>query len=440
VLVQRGPNVDVDALIETLAARGSVLVVSPTLARAREQVGRLRRQGLTVASLPDEWAGAAGGMDVVVGARTAVWASVPELGGVVVIDEHDEALQEERVPTWHAREVAIERARASGAPCVLVSPLPSAAAFAAARNASWEEGFAWPQIEIVDRSTDERWSKSLISSRLVEVVRDPSLRVVVVHNVKGRSQLMACSSCRRLVTCDVCAGPMAADDAGGLVCRRCQQARPSLCISCGSSTLANLRPGVGRLRDDLLKASGRLPSEVSVVTSASDQVDQRASLFIGTEAAIHRVHQPDVIVFADIDHELRAPRYRSSEITGALIISAARKVGFGRLVIQTHSPDHPLLHALSSGNVRSYVESEASVREVLGLPPFGALARVTGAGAEVVSDALRGHLLVEVTMASDAKSSKECLVRARSVDDLLGALQSVLMPKGTRVSVDPPRV
>ena len=87
--------------------------------------------GLTVALVPEEWAAAAGGVDVVIGARAAAWAPCPDLAAVVVLDEHDEALQEERSPTWHARDVVVERARRAGVPVLLVSPCPTVNGLAA---------------------------------------------------------------------------------------------------------------------------------------------------------------------------------------------------------------------------------------------------------------------------------------------------------------------
>lgn len=437
VLVQRGPLDNGLALVDASAALGPTLVVTPTLARARELAAHVRRLRLTVAVLPDEWASAVGGVDVVIGARSAVWAPINDLACIVVLDEHDDALQEERSPTWHARDVAVERARRAGIRCHLLSPLPSVAAFAHARSRSWETQRAWPSIEVVDRSQDEQWSRSLVSSRLVEIVRDQSLRVVVIHNAKGRSQLLACTQCRQLVTCEQCEGAMVLGDDNALFCRRCSNRRPAVCAHCGSSSMANLRPGVGRLVDDLNKASGRSSADVCVVTGASSVVDQRCSLFVGTEAALHRVEQPDVVVFADIDQELRAPRFRASEITASLLVTAARRAGDGRVVVQTHSPNHPLLRALLTGEVESYVQAEASTRQAFGLPPFGALARVSGTGYFHVGEELARNMLVNVSM-----TEGECLVKSSSTETLYEAFQSIDMPKGFRISVqvDPPRV
>ena len=106
------PNDDVLPVLLAAAGRGPVLVVVPSPDRARLDAARLRRAGLSVAVCPQEWAAAAAGVDVVIGSRVAAWAPCPDLAAAVVVDEHDEALQEERSPTWHARDVVVERASA----------------------------------------------------------------------------------------------------------------------------------------------------------------------------------------------------------------------------------------------------------------------------------------------------------------------------------------
>ena len=118
------PRVDVMPTILAAVALGPTLAVVPEHHTAQLLATRLRRAGLSVALVPDEWAMAAGGVDVVVGTRSASWAPCPDLAAAVVVDEHDEALQEERSPTWHARDVVVERCRRAGVPFVLVSPAP----------------------------------------------------------------------------------------------------------------------------------------------------------------------------------------------------------------------------------------------------------------------------------------------------------------------------
>ena len=440
VVVRRGPKWDLAQFVRRIQVRGPVLVVSPTVGRATALRTELRAAGLTVALYPDEWANAAAGVDVTIGARSAVFASVPSLASVVVVDEHDDALQESRNPTWHARDVAVERARRASIPCFLLSPIPSVSAIEWASglvDAVESEPDQWPDVEIVDRTQDEHWADSLVSSRLVELVRDGAKRVVVVLNVKGRSRLLACASCRTLARCADCGGAVHEHDED-LACARCAASRPKVCLACASPSLRNLRPGVKRLGEDLLKASGRDDSALCVVEDGRD-VDQRASLFVGTEAAIHRVRRPDVVVFADFDQELFAARFRASEIASGLIIAAARQVETGLVVVQTHAPDHPLIRALRDRRFDDYASAESTSRRELSLPPFSVTAALGGKRGTEVAHALSvKHGLPVSTHGEGA------VIRFRDAQQMITVFEEVAngseSMKDVRIHVDPPRL
>jgi len=440
VVVRRGPKWDLAQFIRRIHGRGPILVVCPTVGRASALRADLRAAGLSVALYPDEWATVTGGVDVTVGARSAVFASAPNLASIVVVDEHDDALQESRNPTWNARDVAVERARRASIPCFLLSPIPSVSAVEWAGgviDAVDGEPDQWPNVEIVDRTRDEHWADSLVSSRLVEVVRDSGKRVVVVHNVKGRSRLLACASCRTLARCAECGGAVHEQDAG-LTCSRCATSRPKVCAACASPSLRNLRPGVKRLGEDLLKASGRDASALCVVEDGRD-VDQRASLFVGTEAAIHRVRRPDVVVFADFDQELFSARFRASEIASGLVIAAARQVESGLVVVQTHAPDHPLMQALGARRFDDYVVAESTARRALSLPPFSVTAAFSGKrGAEVAHALGSRH---DLPMSSFGEG---VVIRFRDAEQMMTLFEElangVESLKDVRIHVDPPRL
>ncbi len=440
-LVQRGGGVvrccatdsGVDVVIAT-AACGPVLVVAPTLARARLVAAECRRNRLTTAVLPDDWVAAASGVDVVVGARSGVWASVPGIAGVVVLDEHDDTLQEERAPTWHARDVAIERARQAQVPCVLVSPIPTVAAmqWAGDRVVVASDADRWPTVRVVDRTRDERWASSLVTSELVALLRDHDKRVVCVLNVKGRAGALACNECRTVARCEICEAAVAQLDEHTLQCSRCGTQRPAVCLNCGSQKMRAIRIGISRLRDEMEAAAGRAVQEVKPTTRT---LDPQVSVFVGTEAVLHRVDHADAVVFLDIDAELLAPRFRASEQALSLLLQGARLVPNGEVVVQTTVPGHEVLVGLERGDLAAHHAAETKRRKQLSLPPFGALAEVSGKGAREVSDQLSRSLLVQVSTGDN-----RVLVRANSWEDLSEALRSIERPKErVRVVIDPPR-
>ena len=432
------PLTDPLPMIAEIARCGPTIVVHPTPLAARAIANRLRKTGLTVALLPEEWAAAAAGVDVVVGGRGAVWAPCPGLHSIVVVDEHDEALQDERTPTWHARDVAIRRTEQAGAACVLVSPCPTATAlhWAGARvgDPSTSDRVAgWPFLQIVDRSDEEPWKRSLITSELIVHLRDASKRVVCVINTTGRARLLACRSCRSLQRCEHCDAAVSQRDDGVLACGRCGTTRPVVCQQCGSSAMALVKPGVSRLREELEAAANR---PVAAVTGETDAELPSADVYVGTEAVLHRVRGVDVVAFLDIDAELLAPRYRAAEHTMALLVRAGRLVGRradgGRVLVQTFVPHHEVLQALLLAEPARVGEGELARRRLLGLPPFRALAAVEGADAVEFLNA---------TGLEFAPTPKGALVRADDWMAMGAALAAAPRPKGSRlrVEVDPPR-
>jgi len=450
LLVQRGPlKSPIDVLVGA-ALVGPTLVMVPTVIRARLFAASLKRHGFTVAVLPDEWSSAAGGVDVVIGSRTAVFARVPDLRSIVVIDEHDDSLREERTPTWHARDVAIERANQANVSCILVSALPSVTAKVWAndrvvKSDELETQSEWPSIQLIDRTLDERWSNSLLSSDFIAELRDHARRIVVVFNTKGRARLLACASCKSLARCASCDAAVEIGAEGQFSCPRCSVERPQVCMKCSSAKFLTLKPGVSKLREEIAQAAGRKVSDVVEVTGSGDDavaIDQSKMLFVGTEAALHRVHEADTVVFLDIDQELAAPRYRASEIVGSLLVHAARLVGRsdhgGKVMVQTHSIDSPVLQAMATLRIDQYLQSVSEMRSFMKLPPFGALAQLSGTNIDEAIEDLQRNVFVHVSASSDGSY----LVKAADWQVLADALSEVEAAKGVRlkVQVDPARV
>ena len=436
-LIRLPPSCDhLSVLVEALA-RGPALVIHPAVDEARRLGARLRQSGYSVAVHPDQWARAAAGVDVVIGGRSAIWSPCLGMRTIVVLDEHDEALQEERSPTWHARDVGIERARRAGVHCVLVSPCPSATALQWAedsvrRPSVAEERDGWPILEVVDRTREEPWKRSLLTSPLIQHLRDRDRRVICVHNTKGRARLLACRTCKSLQRCEKCQAAVMQDETGTLVCHRCGTTRPVVCQHCGSGALSLLRPGVSRLREEIEAAAGR---PVGMVTGDTESLPD-CDVLIGTEAVLHRAGRADVVAFLDLDAELLAPRYRAGEQAMALLARASRLVGGrgsgGRLLVQTFLPRHEVLQAVLHADPSRAAKVELSRRELLGLPPFAALAAVSGTGAREFSIA---------TGLESSESGEVVLLRASSWDGLGAAIAATPRPKGSRlrIEVDPAR-
>ena len=454
-LIERGggvlrlpPTVDHLPSILSAARVGPTLVVCPSVDMARVLSHRLRRTGVSVALVPEDWAQARGGADVVIGARGAAFAPCPDLRVALVLDEHDEGLQEERSPTWHAREVVVERCRRAGAVVVLVSPVPSVDAWSSvgAHGDSVvapdreRERRAWPRIDVVDLSEQEPWKRSLVSSELIAELRDESRRVVCVVNTKGQAKLSACRNCRALARCAECEAAVVEFESDVFACPRCDARRPRVCAACGSTTIARVRLGTSRLREELEGAAQRRVIEVTA--SSGDVDDTSADVFVGTEAVLHRVRRADTVVFVDVDSELLAPRFRAREQMWSLLSRAARLVGAsGRIVLQTSLADHDTVRAMAALDLDGSVRAEWERRRSLQLPPFSTLAIVEGEGLAEWKAALSSVDGVQVTDLDD-----RLLVRAVDpwrLSEAWSASRSALADprrRRVRIAVDPPRL
>ncbi len=379
------------------------------------------------------------------GARAAALAPVRDLAAAIVLDEHDESLREERAPTWNARDLVLERARRAGAPCVLVSPCPSLEALAAGPETTPSravEREGWPVLDILDRRDEDPVRGGLLGERLVPVLRSVGAGVggpvVCVLNRRGRSRLLACDGCGELARCEEHRVPLVQAEEGALDCPVDGVRRPMVCDACGGLRFRNLRAGVARVREELEALAARPVCEVDAETPAAEVA--AADVLVGTEAVLHRVDRASQVVFLDVDQELLAPRMRAAEQAMALLVRAARLVGprsrGGRLVVQTRQPGHEVLQAVLHADPGRLVEAEAARRRLLGLPPYAALAQVSGAAAAEFVDRLGAPEGVDVLGPRDGA----WLVRADGPEALADALASVERPAGRlRIEVDPAR-
>jgi primosomal protein N' (replication factor Y) len=321
---------------------------------------------------------------------------------VVVLDAHDEALVQEQAPTWDAPSVAGERARRSGVPCLWVTPCPTLELLSAADGAHVAsrstERAGWARLSVVDgRRSDPR--TGLYSAELVELLRDTGRRVVCVLNRKGRALLLDCAACGEVARCEHCAGAVRLVGEA-LTCRRCGRSRPLVCTSCGSDSLRSLRVGVTRAREQLEALAGRPVGEVTLVGSATAGQGQLpgTDVLVGTEAVLYRENElrrrgpVGAVAFLDFDQELLAPRYRAAEEALALLARASRLVGGrgrdGRVLVQTRVPGHPVVEAAGLASPGRLSAAEAPARRALRLPPFAALAVLSGAGAAELAASL----------------------------------------------------
>ncbi len=417
----------------------------PSTGWAERLAARLRRRGHAATTSWDE---ARAGWPVVVGTRAGAWAPLPMLAAALVLDAHDPAYREESAPTYSAVDVVVERARRDGAACLLVSPVPPVTLPSATvlSSSGPDERNGWALLERVDRrAADPR--TGLFSDEFVRLARavleqtegggsrearnvaggpnasDERAPFVCVYNRTGGASLLACAKCGELTRCARCGAAARRDRHEDVLrCPRCGETRPVVCTACGGLRTRTLRPGVSRIREELeallgvpvgevagprrrgagrprsdsSEASGQRPSAVPPVADATSTA---APVLVGTEAVLHRVRRAAAVAFLDIDLHLMSPRLSATEETLSLLVRASRLVGprgagpsWARVQVQTRAPDHPVLLAAGRGDPSPVLAEELEVRRLASLPPFAAMALVSGKQAEVYAEALRSSL------------------------------------------------
>lgn len=435
-LVRTAPgDLGVDLAIAA-AACGRALILVPTIAHRRLLARRLRDAGVAVAEYDDQWERSASGATTI-GTRTAALAPMTDLDAVLVLDEHDSTYKEERTPAWNARDVVIERARRSGASCVLASPSPSLEGLHAADRTLVPERSAernsWPLVDVVDLRVQD--TPGLLTERIVDVIRGEG-PVACILNRKGRARMLACATCSSLAACTECGGALREDDDGRLVCARDNTVRPMVCNECNGTHMKQLRLGISRMAEDLAALAKRPVVEVSAETPPRELSGNQ--LFIGTEALLHRMEAARAVIFLDFDQELAVPRYRAAEDAFGLLALAARRVGpkasGGRVVIQTHRPDDVVVQAAVNGDPGRVATAQRDIRKVFRQPPYGAWALVSGAGAEAYISNLGPHGTgLQINRLGD-----RWRVAAADHETLLGAINATDRPaERVRIEIDP---
>jgi len=467
VLLRLAPSVDLlDVVLGVITAtrarrvRGTVLVLVPSVGWAERLTGRLVRRGCAATH---SWAEARAGWPVVVGNRAGSWAPVPELAAAVVLDAHDEAYREESAPTYSAVEVVAERARRCGALCVLTSPVPPATLRAHRREVALpprSERDGWPAVEVVDRrGADPR--TGLFSEEMVRLALQvlgpegtarPGEPLVCVYNRTGGARLSACTRCGTVAQCEVCTAAVQVREER-FSCPRCGSVRPAVCERCGGLRMKTLRAGVSRLREELSALLRTEVGEVSGPQRAQPDTDpvspaRTARALVGTEAVLHRIRRAAAVVFLDVDLHLLAPRASASDESLAMLARAARLLGprqgrppTARMVLQTRVPDHVVVAAVAQGDPARALAEDEGFRRSAGLPPFSALALLSGPLAGEFAQGVRSRGEARDVRVSELAEGRY-LVSAGDHPSLCDVLADVERPsgRGLRVEVDPAAV
>jgi primosomal protein N' len=432
-VVELAPTTDPLALILgaydlTRERPGSLLVLVPTEAWAMRLRGRLEQRGCAVASGDDQWDRMRAGWPVVVGARGTALAPVPVVAGAVIIDADDESYRSSASPTWDSVAMLRERCRRDQAPLWCTSMIPSPVLLDGGdyqRDENLVGG--WPRVDVVDRRQSDPHegvlSEVALRAAHQALAGDEAVAVVVILQRLGAGRLLACVTCGELARCVQC--QQAEEEVGDrLACAARHDPRERFCRHCGSTNVRRVRSGVTTLARDVAAQLGR---PVTEVTASLDPAAGLERVVVGTEATWQRVRRSGVVIFADYDQYLLAPRESARRTAVAAVGKAGRLVGSrregrGAVIVQTRRGDDAVLEALGDANFEALIADDVATAELLGLAPYGASAEVTGDGAESFVEGLTG---AEVTVLS---APEGFVVRAKDVETLTSVLREAPRP------------
>ena len=368
-----------------------------------------------------------GETQVMIGARSALFTDFPDLGLIIMDEEHEGAYKSESTPRYHAREVAEKLAGMRDAAFVMGSATPSLEAYTRAREGIYRlytlknragEGSVLAAAEVVDlRKEMEAGNKSIFSRRLQELIRDrleKKEQVMLFMNRRGYSSFVSCRSCGEAVKCPHCDVTLTLHNKTRLVCHYCGYTvpLPKKCPSCGSPYLAGFGTGTQKI-EELTKA---MFPQARVLRMDLDTTSKKgghqeilsafakgeADILIGTQMIVKGHDFPGVTLVGILaaDASLYAPDYRSGERTFQLLVQAAGRAGRGKkpgtAVIQTYTPEHYVVKASAVQDYLEFYRQEMGYRKLMKYPPAAHMLSIQIGGKE---EELTAHMTEAVAEA-----------------------------------------
>ena len=406
------------ALAEACIARGrQAIVLIPEIALTYQTVMRFsRRFGNGVAVMNSRLSegeryahmerARRGEVKVMVGPRSALFAPFPDLGLIVVDEEHEPAYESETSPRYSAREVAFARGEREKALVVLGSATPSVKAYHMAKHGALKlvtlperaGGAAMPEVSIVDMRRELReGNRSIISRRLYDelsLVLKQGRQAMLFINRRGYAGFLCCRSCGKVITCPHCDVSMTQHRDGRLVCHYCghTQGPVRACPFCGSAHIGTFRAGTEQIEEEvqrLFPQARTLRMDLDSTRGKEGHArilsafaEHEADILIGTQMIVKGHDFPDVTLMGILaaDLSLHVADYRAAERTFQLLTQAAGRAGRadapGRVVIQTYDPEHYAVTAAAAQDYEAFYEEELTYREMGGYPPAGTLTAI----------------------------------------------------------------
>lgn len=340
-----------------------------------------------------------GDIDIMIGPRSALFTPFRDLGLIIIDEEHESSYKSETSPRYHAREVAIERARMNGASVVLGSATPSIESYYAAKKGEFillelnqrVEEKELPECEIVDLREELRLgNRSILSERLQTLMEDRLAKrqqIMLFLNRRGIAGFVSCRACGHVIKCPHCDVSLSQHNNGKMVCHYCgyEEASPKNCPSCGSKYIGGFKAGTQKIEQivGMRFPSARILRMDYDTTRTKDSYEkilqsfanQEADILIGTQMIVKGHDFPNVTLVGVLaaDMSLHVSDFHAAERTFQLLTQAVGRAGRGKekgeAIIQTYDPKHYAIMTAKEQDYEDFYEQEIMYRELLFYPP-----------------------------------------------------------------------
>jgi primosomal protein N' (replication factor Y) len=407
------------AIAAVVEAGRQAIVLVPEIALTPQTIRRFRERFTQVAVLHSnlsdverhrQWRDIAEGRaDVVIGARSAVFAPVKDLGLIVIDEEHENSFKQDTSPRYHARDVAIMRGHLTGVPVILGSATPSLESYQnvraighyqEARLAQRVGGRPLPPVSIVDlrQEAAERKGHHVLSRALEAAIAEAwrkQEQVILFLNRRGFATHLFCVRCGHVAKCPDCDVGLTYHTKPGLLqCHYCgrKEPAPERCPSCSAETVNYWGTGTQRVEEEVRQKFpeirvGRMDSDTMKRRGGHESIlsafrDGEIDILLGTQMVAKGLDFPNVTVVGVInaDVALSLPDFRANERTFQLITQVAGRAGRGpkggQVYVQTFQPEHLAIQLAANHDYDAFATDELAARRARGYPPFGRLARI----------------------------------------------------------------
>lgn len=410
--------------IERVVARGrEAIVLVPEISLTPQTIRRFRRRFGRIAVLHSHlsdaerhrhWRSiAAGEVQVIVGARSAVFAPARRLGLIVIDEEHESTFKQETTPRYHARDVAVKRAQLERIPILLGSATPALETWRNAELGRYTRlpmmervgARPMPKVELIDLSHERLPLGGLsepLRQAMIAALKDDG-QVMLLLNRRGFHTFVICPNprCNQVLKCHACDVALTYHKGRRLlICHTCdaERPRPPACPNCQAPNLHYGGIGTERLEREVETAfpdyiSRRMDSDTMRTPGSHEQVlsafrSGEIKILLGTQMIAKGLDFPNVTLVGVVnaDTALHMPDFRAAERTFQLVAQVAGRTGRGdrpgRVLVQTFAPDHYAIDCASRHDYEGFVACELPERQRFGMPPFGRLVRLIGRGPD----------------------------------------------------------